>query len=100
MALSRLSAADRRSPSRGRISAITIQPGESAPRFTAVVELQEPDAGQAHQVRLVWLGQRDIAGLVPGTVLEFWGRVTRWQGKPVIFNPRYDLLYTPTRKMT
>jgi len=42
-------------------------------------------------VRLVWLGQRTIAGIEPGRRLRVTGFVSRSDGGPLIFNPRYEL---------
>lgn len=97
MALSRVRAQERSGPTRGHIRAITIAPQTGAPQFTAVVQLEPTASTEAHQLRLVWLGQREVVGLVPGALLDFWGRPTEWHGKAVIFNPRYDLLFTPLR---
>ena len=42
-------------------------------------------------VRLVWLGQRTIAGIEPGRRVRVTGLVSRVDGHPLIFNPRYEL---------
>jgi RecJ-like exonuclease len=41
---------------------------------------------------VVWLGRRQIPGIEPGRKLRVTGRVTRRDGKPVVFNPSYELL--------
>jgi hypothetical protein len=42
-------------------------------------------------VLLVWLGQRRIAGIEPGRRLRAAGFVSRCSGRPVVYNPRYEL---------
>ncbi len=43
------------------------------------------------QVRLVWLGRRQILGITPGRALVATGRITCNETNPTIFNPRYEL---------
>ncbi len=43
------------------------------------------------QVRLVWLGRRQIRGITPGRALIATGRITCNDTNPTIFNPRYEL---------
>ncbi len=40
---------------------------------------------------VVWLGRRAIAGVEPGRELVASGRVVVTHGRPVLFNPRYQL---------
>lgn len=40
---------------------------------------------------VVWLGRRSIAGVEPGRVMVASGRVATTRGRPVLFNPRYEL---------
>lgn len=40
---------------------------------------------------VVWLGRRSIAGIEPGRSLTAWGRVAMNRGRPVMFNPKYEL---------
>jgi hypothetical protein len=40
---------------------------------------------------VVWLGRRSVAGVVPGRRLTASGRVAVFDGRPVLFNPRYEL---------
>ena len=73
--------------SRGYVESITLAPADAAPRFTAVLdELQGvyKDPGAAHarrRVRLVWIGQRRIPGLVAGTQVAFEGMVSMEIGR-------------------
>ena len=43
------------------------------------------------QVRLVWLGRRQIRGITPGRAIIATGRITCNDTNPTIFNPRYEL---------
>ncbi|WP_165989090.1 OB-fold nucleic acid binding domain-containing protein [Streptomyces sp. YIM 98790] len=42
-------------------------------------------------LEVVWLGRRAIAGIEPGRSLTASGRFSVSQGRPVLFNPRYEL---------
>ena len=82
----------------GLVEAITIEPPGQPPRFAAVVT----DAGQQHpgksrdgghpRVRLVWLGQHRVPGIVAGIRLSFEGMLFRVDGLATIYNPRYEIL--------
>jgi hypothetical protein len=50
----------------------------------------ELDDGTA-SLGVVWLGRRSIAGVEPGRELTASGRVAAFDGRPVLFNPRYEL---------
>ncbi|WP_049571183.1 OB-fold nucleic acid binding domain-containing protein [Streptomyces sp. SBT349] len=50
----------------------------------------ELDDGTA-SLDVVWLGRRAIAGIEPGRAIVASGRVTVTHGRPVLFNPRYEL---------
>ncbi|ONK10712.1 hypothetical protein STBA_14350 [Streptomyces sp. MP131-18] len=50
----------------------------------------ELDDGTAF-LDVVWLGRRAIAGVEPGRSLVAVGRIAVTQGRPVLFNPRYQL---------
>lgn len=96
-------------PERGRIScagyieSITIEPVDAAPKFTAVVaDWDRADTGPAEpelrrasgpgpRLRLVWMGQRRVPGITAGIRLGFEGMVTRADGVPTIYNPRYEI---------
>ena len=43
---------------------------------------------------VVWLGRRQIAGVEPGRRMRVEGMVTESDGRPVLFNPRYELVAT------
>jgi len=42
-------------------------------------------------VTLVWLGRRRIPGIEPGRTLTARGRFAAFDGKQVIYNPKYEL---------
>lgn len=43
-------------------------------------------------VRLVWMGRDHISCLIPGRHVRVEGRLASEGGKPVIFNPEFELL--------
>ncbi len=71
---------------RGTINSITVPPAAAAPSFSAVV-LAPPE-----RIRLIWIGQRRIAGIAAGTALEFEGMVSLVDGASTIYNPRYEII--------
>jgi hypothetical protein len=46
-------------------------------------------------LRIVWLGRREIAGIEPGRRIRLEGLVCYQQGRPTMFNPRYELTPRP-----
>ena len=44
------------------------------------------------EVRLVWMGRREIAGLVEGTRLRASGRLGELDGRNAIFNPYFEVI--------
>lgn len=46
-------------------------------------------------IALVWLGRRKIAGVVPGARMSVSGLVTILNGRPIMYNPRYELKAKP-----
>ena len=92
----------------GRIESVTYLPADQAPAFSAIVSDAEPDrslsgpAGQgrslsgearAHgRLRVVWLGRRRVPGIEAGAELRLEGMLSRSQGLPTMFNPRYEIL--------
>lgn len=92
----------------GRIESVTYLPADQAPAFTAIVSDAEParaEAGRAERgrslpgqsrasgrLRVVWLGRRRVPGIEAGAELRLEGRLSRSQGLPTMFNPRYEIL--------
>ncbi len=46
-------------------------------------------------IALIWLGRRKIAGVVPGARMTVSGLVTVLNGRPMMYNPRYELKAKP-----
>jgi hypothetical protein len=70
----------------GTISSITVRPRGVALAFEA--ELYDGSG----RVRLVWLGRRNIPGIVAGRRLVAAGRLTCPYGEsPTLYNPTYTL---------
>ena len=74
----------------GTVATVTINPRGGHPALE--VELRDGSGA----VTLVWLGRRQIAGIDPGRSIKISGRISCHEGKRVIYNPRYELLHTPT----
>lgn len=69
----------------GVLRSVTIRPRNNVPAVEA--DLYDGSG----QVRLVWLGRRQIRGITPGREIVVTGRVTCNETNPTIFNPRYEL---------
>lgn len=69
----------------GTLKSVTLDPQADTPTLEA--DLFD---GSGY-VTLVWLGRRRISGIEPGRQLTVNGRVTTHSGRPMIFNPRYEL---------
>ncbi|MCV9995361.1 hypothetical protein OIU93_13800 [Paeniglutamicibacter sp. ZC-3] len=81
---------------RGYVESITILPLAQAPAFSAtVVDHPAPPGGRRSAVphlRLVFLGQRRVPGLVAGSRIKYEGMVAPLDSVPTVFNPRYEIL--------
>ena len=42
-------------------------------------------------VTVIWLGRTSIAGIEPGRALTVEGTLALRRGRPVMYNPRYEL---------
>ncbi len=69
----------------GRVRSVRFTPTENVP----VLEAELFDGSGS--LRLVWLGQRRIAGIEPGRKLIARGRVGAHNGHLAIYNPWYEL---------
>jgi hypothetical protein len=69
----------------GTLRTVTLRPRAGVPALEA--ELYDGSGSLA----IVWLGRRQIGGIEPGRALVAHGRVSMSQGRPVMFNPRYEL---------
>ena len=69
----------------GRLKSVVYTPRETVPTLEA--ELFDGSGS----VTLVWLGRRRIPGIEPGRTLTAHGRFAAFDGRQVIYNPRYEL---------
>ncbi|WP_336245130.1 hypothetical protein [Paeniglutamicibacter quisquiliarum] len=81
---------------RGYVESMTILPPAQAPAFTVtVVDHPAPPGGRRNAVphlRLVFVGQRRVPGLVAGSRISYQGMVAPIDLVPTVFNPRYEIL--------
>lgn len=73
----------------GVLRSVTLRPRNTVPAVEAVLY------DGSGQLRLVWLGRRQIPGVTPGRSLVVTGRITCNETDPTIFNPRYELRGVP-----
>lgn len=71
---------------RGTLRTVTLRPRGGVPALEADLY----DGSEA--LTVVWLGRRRIAGVDPGRSIEVIGRIGRYDGVRIIYNPRYELL--------
>jgi len=69
----------------GTLRTVTLRPRAGVPALEA--ELYDGSG----TVAVVWLGRRQIAGIEPGRSICVSGRIACSEGRPVMFNPRYEL---------
>ncbi|MFZ0323875.1 MAG: OB-fold nucleic acid binding domain-containing protein [Actinomycetes bacterium] len=69
----------------GTIRTVTLRPRTGVPALEAEIY---DGSGVA---TVVWLGRRQLPGVSPGRPIVVKGRVTYRHGRPVVFNPRYEL---------
>jgi hypothetical protein len=86
-------------PTRGRIKAqgiidrMTIAPVTASPSFRALARI---DWNGTHEsVLLIWMGQRRVPGIEAGVGLRFEGMLSRVDGTPTVYNPRYEIIGRP-----
>jgi len=70
----------------GTVRSVTLRPRAGVPALVA----QLYDGTGVLDV--VWLGRREVAGIDAGRRLRVRGRVAQRDGRPVVFNPAYELL--------
>ncbi len=71
---------------RGRIAVLTLRPRSGTPWLEA--ELTDGSG----TITLIWMGRREIPGLVAGRELRVSGRVSWVDGRRRMYNPYYELL--------
>lgn len=69
----------------GTLRAVTLRPRAGNPALEA--ELYDGSG----TLNLCWLGRRRIPGITPGRAVSATGFVSYVEGRPVMFNPRYEL---------
>ena len=70
----------------GRISVLTLRPRSGTPWLEA-----EFSDGSG-TVSLIWMGRREIPGVIAGRELRVTGRVSWVDGRRRMYNPEYELL--------
>lgn len=70
----------------GTLRSVTLRPRAGVPALEA--ELYDGSG----TLNVIWLGRRQIAGVEPGRRIRVRGMVTRSEGEPAVFNPRYELV--------
>lgn len=70
----------------GTVRSVTLRPRAGV---TALVAQLYDGTGV---LDVVWLGRREMAGISAGRRLRVRGRVAQRDGRPVVFNPSYELL--------
>jgi hypothetical protein len=55
-------------------------------------------SGGRDAVTVIWLGRNRITGIEPGRALSVEGTLALRRGRPVIYNPRYELGQGPVTK--
>jgi hypothetical protein len=76
----------RRARVTGALRSVTLRSRENVPALEA--ELYDGSGS----LRVVWLGQRRIAGIEPGRRVRLEGLVCTTDGSRTMFNPRYELI--------
>ena len=71
---------------RGTLRTVTLRPRGGVPALEA--ELYDGTGS----IVLIWLGRRQIAGVVPGRSMSVQGRIGRHDGQRIMYNPRYELM--------
>ena len=69
----------------GVLRSVTLRPRQGV----AALEAELYDG--TGTVDLIWLGRREISGIDPGRRGSFEGLVCQIEGRPIIYNPRYEL---------
>ncbi|UWE11709.1 OB-fold nucleic acid binding domain-containing protein [Actinacidiphila bryophytorum] len=69
----------------GTLRTVTLRPRAGVPALEA--ELFDGSAA----LDVVWLGRRSISGIEPGRRIIASGRISMNHGRPVLFNPKYEL---------
>ncbi|MCL2424192.1 MAG: OB-fold nucleic acid binding domain-containing protein [Micrococcales bacterium] len=79
----------RRATVSGVLRSVTLRPREGVPALEA--ELYDGSGS----LDVVWLGRREIPGIVPGRRVVVEGMVTEIDGRRAVYNPCYQLRPRP-----
>lgn len=71
---------------RGTITELTVKPREGMPWLEA--ELSDGSGS----ITLIWMGRREIPGVLAGREMLVSGRVSCVDGRRSLYNPRYELI--------
>jgi hypothetical protein len=71
---------------RGTLRTVTLRPRGGVPALEAEL------ADGTGVLTVVWLGRRQITGIVPGRSIAVQGRIGVHDGDRILYNPRYELL--------
>lgn len=78
------------------VAAVRLTGADGSARFAVDLMTKAPRPGrvstEGERLRLVWIGQRQIPGIVAGRWLRIVGFRSDHEGIPTVFNPRYELL--------
>lgn len=77
----------------GVVERVTLAPALSAPTFTVLLRIIRQAV--RHDVRVVWMGQRRVPGIEAGVTVRIEGMLTRVDGIPTVYNPRYEIIGRP-----
>lgn len=69
----------------GRVVSVQVEPLDAPPAFTVRV-----DDGTG-RLDAVFMGRREIPGIIPGSTVELEGCVCDTDALPRVYNPRYTL---------
>src|SRR6202035_4509478 len=69
----------------GTLRTVTLRP--RGPSLTMEADLWDGTGN----ITLIWLGRRNIPGIIPGRRIVVHGRVARIKGERTLFNPIYEL---------
>ncbi|NTW38383.1 MAG: DNA-binding protein [Cellulomonadaceae bacterium] len=79
----------RRAQVSGVLRSVTLRPRQT----TQALEAELYDGSGS--LRVIWLGRRQIRGIEPGRRARVEGLVCIKDGRPTMFNPRYELVPRP-----
>lgn len=73
----------------GTLRSVALRPRAGVPALEA--ELYDGSGS----LSVIWIGRREIAGVVPGRRIRVSGLVASDDGRRVVYNPRYELVAAP-----